>query len=77
MNLKEELIEYYQERESNFGTEEMNNVLEILEDYNEELEGLNKTDKTLLLRLLEGGDELYEKVDNIEIPDLDDIDVFE
>jgi len=77
MTLKEELIEYYQEIESDFGTEEMNNVLEILEDYNDELEGLNTTDKTLLLRLLEGGDELYKKVDNIEIPDLDDIDVFE
>lgn len=76
MSLKEELTQYYQEHEADYGTEEMNNVLEILSEYNNDLQGLNNTDKTLLMRLI-SDDDLYEKVDAIEIPEINDEDVFE
>lgn len=76
MTLKEELIQYYQEQEADYDPEETKNVLEILSEYDDELTGLNNTDKTLLLRLLTGGEEMYEKVDAIEVLEINDEDVF-
>ena len=75
MTLKEELIQYYQEQEADYDPEETKIVLEILSEYDDELTGLNNTDKTLLLRLI-SDDELYEKVDAIEIPEINEEDIF-
>lgn len=64
MNLKEELEEYYNERRADYGDEEVDNVLDILKEYDDNLTGLGNWDKTLLQRLIDDT-ELYEKVDNV------------
>ena len=64
MNLKEEPEEYYNERRADYGDEEVDNVLDILKEYDDNLTGLGNWDKTLLQRLIDDT-ELYEKVDNI------------
>ena len=67
MTIKEELKQHYLEQEADFDKEETKNVIEILNVYDENLTGLRKWDKTLLLRLV-NDDELYDKLDSIEIP---------
>jgi hypothetical protein len=64
-SLKSRLIDHYQEQESEYDPEETLNVLEILNDYDDNLTGLGNTDKTLLLRLI-NDDELYDEVDAIQ-----------
>ena len=64
-SLKSRLIDHYQEQESEYDPEETLNVLEILNDYDDNLDGLGSTDKTLLLRLI-NDDELYDEVDAIQ-----------
>ena len=39
MNLKEELEEYYNERRADYGDEEVDNVLDILKEYDDNLTG--------------------------------------
>jgi hypothetical protein len=68
MSLKEELKQYYLEQEADYDPEETANVLEILSEYNDDLDGINATDKTLLLRLIDD-DKLYEKVNSINKSD--------
>jgi tRNA (Thr-GGU) A37 N-methylase len=63
--LKERLIDYYNESRSDYGDEEIDNAIEILNDYTENLSGLSKWDKTLLLRLIDDTD-LYHEVYSIE-----------
>lgn len=62
MDLKHELTAYYIEHEYDFGKEETFNVLQILADYNDELDGLTKTDGKLLLRLVDDSN-LYNQID--------------
>ena len=63
-SIKDRLTEYYYEREADYGEEEVKNVIEILDEYDDNLTGLSRTDKTLLLRLVDDH-ELYEEVDEI------------
>jgi tRNA (Thr-GGU) A37 N-methylase len=72
MGLKSELTEHYQEHEADYGKEETKNVIDILSEYDEELSNLKKWDKVLLLRLVNNDDELYNKLDEIEIPEEDE-----
>lgn len=64
-SLKQRLTDHFHEQESDFDPEETENVLEILNDYDDHLTGLGGVDKTLLLRLI-NDDELYSEVDSIE-----------
>lgn len=72
-SLKQRLIDYYNEKISDYGEEEIDNVLEILNDYGDNLSGLGGYDKTLLLRLIDDS-ELYDEVDNIGIGEVDNDD---
>ena len=65
-SLKERLISHFQEQESDFDPEETANVLEILNEYDDNLTGLGNTDKTLLLRMINDTD-LYDEVDSIKV----------
>lgn len=63
-SLKQRLIEYYMEHESDYDPEETENVIEIVNQYDDNLSGLGGWDKTLLLRLIDDS-EIYQEVDNI------------
>lgn len=63
-SLKSRLIGYYHDRESDYDEEEIANVIEILNEYDDNLTGLGGWDKTLLLRLVDD-EELYQEVDSI------------
>lgn len=69
-SLKQKLIDYYYEKEAEYGEEEIANVIEILNGYGDNLSGLGKYDKILLLRLIDD-DELYQEVDDIGIGEID------
>ncbi len=74
--LKSRLRSYYQEQESEYDPEETSNVIDILNEYDDSLTGLNGLDKTLLLRLI-NDDELYQEVDALSNRSDDDRNVFE
>ena len=63
-SLKARLSDHYYDNISEFGEEEVENTIQILDEYDDNLTGLGKWDKTLLLRLV-NDDELYQEVDEI------------
>ncbi len=74
--LKSRLHAYYQEQESEYDPEETSNVIDILNEYDDNLTGLNGLDKKLLLRLINDSD-LYQEVDALSEKSYDDRNVFE
>lgn len=69
-SLKDRLISHY--NRSDFGDEETDNVIEILNDYDDDLSNLKDSiDKTLLLRLINNDEDLYDEVDIIGVKDED------
>ena len=64
MNLKHELTAYYIENEAEYSKEETYNVLQILAEYNDDLDNLTRTDSKLLLRLVDDSN-LYNQIDAI------------
>lgn len=70
-SLKDRLISHHEDNRADFGDEETDNVIEILNDYDNNLSKLKDgVDKTLLLRLI-NNDELYDEVDAIGVRDED------
>ena len=63
-SLKGRLTDFYNENEANYDPEETVNVLEILNDYDDNLTGLTKWDKVLLQRILDDSD-LVAELDKI------------
>jgi len=63
-SLKQRLTDYYHTIESDYDPEEISNVLDILNEYDDNLTNLGKWDKTLLLRLVDDSD-LYQEVDSL------------
>lgn len=71
-SLKDRLISHYEDNRSDFGDEETDNVIEILNDYDDNLSNLKDSiDKTLLLRLINNDEDLYDEVDIIGVKDED------
>ena len=70
--LKQELAMHFGEQRADVGDEEVDNVLAILEGYNDNLDGLGKTDYQLLLRMVDDN-ELHEALQELEPQELDDI----
>lgn len=71
-SLKDRLISHYEDNRADFGDEETDNVIEILNDYDDNLSKLKDgIDKTLLLRLINNDDELYDEVDAIGVKNID------
>jgi hypothetical protein len=68
-NLKHDLVIYYLEHEDDFDEEETENVIEILDVLKDDLSNMDKWDKVALLRLLQDDEELYDKVEAIEVPE--------
>jgi tRNA (Thr-GGU) A37 N-methylase len=63
-SLKSRLKSHYAEISSDYDEEEIENAIQILDEYDDNLDGLSKMDKILLLRLIDDND-LYETVNNI------------
>jgi tRNA (Thr-GGU) A37 N-methylase len=72
-SLKQRLTNYYTQ-EADYNEEEIQNVLEILDEYDDELTNLKGYNKVLLLRLIDDHD-LYEEVDSIgkDVNDMDNL----
>lgn len=64
--IKQRLIAAYNEQASDYDPEETENVLIILEEYDDNLSGLSSVDYTLLTRLLDDEDLLDELEDIME-----------
>ena len=65
--LKQVLAEYYGERRAYVGEEEVDNVLKILSEHNDDLDGIGLLNLTLLMRLVDENDneELYQALDEL------------
>lgn len=55
-SLKDRLTYFYGENEANYDPEETVNVMEILDEYDDNLTGLKHWDKVILLRILDDED---------------------
>lgn len=55
-SLKQRLIQSYEDYRFDYDPQETDSVIEILNDYDDELNGLKKQDQILLLRLLNDED---------------------
>lgn len=69
-SLKQEVIDNLNSKEGDYDVEELENVYEILNEYDDDLTGLDKTDSKLITRLLDD-EELISKLhisDEIEDP---------
>lgn len=72
MGLNADLREYFNDVQYDFDKDEIKNVLEILDEEDEDLNGLSKVSKTLLIRLIDDT-ELIERVEEMyKEPDNDD-----
>ena len=67
--LKERLEEHYQENRADFGSEEIDNVLEVLKDCKDDLRGVSRWDLLILVRLINNDEKLMDEMDEI----LDDL----
>jgi len=68
-SLKQEIIDNLNSQEGDYDSEELENVYEILDEYDDDLSGLDKTDSKLIIRLLDD-EELISKLDvNDDIED--------
>lgn len=67
--IKKALTEYYESIRYDFDEEEIEQVLQILSEYDDNLSGLSEIDKTILLRMVDPTTEeergLYDSVDKI------------
>lgn len=61
-SLKQDIIEHLSEKEGEYDQEEIQNVFDILNEYDDELTGLDPIDSKLITRLLDD-QELIDKLD--------------
>lgn len=61
--MKQKILEYYDTIIGDYDQEEINNSLEILEEYNNELSNLTELDAKILIRLIDDED-LADEINN-------------